>query len=70
MVKGASGEMLPVVKHDTFLNLFYDEGISDDEDLACFRMVKHYSSLVINLLGLKRYYTSHQDRLLSLKKYA
>ena len=44
MVKSAIGEMLTVINRDTFLDFSYDEDICDYEDLACFRMVKHYTS--------------------------
>jgi glycosyltransferase involved in cell wall biosynthesis len=62
---GTDGEALPVIKTVVFINHLYDEDVRGYESLCYLRIVKAYSSAVINSLIVRRYYTSHDDRLSS-----
>jgi glycosyltransferase involved in cell wall biosynthesis len=61
--KGIGGEALPVIKRDAFLLFPYDEDIRGYESLSYMRLAKHYGSVVVHSLGLRRYHTSNADRL-------
>lgn len=63
--KGTYGEALPVVFKDVFNEYPYDEDIRGYESLSYLRVVRKYSLVVINSLVVRRYFTSHDDRLSS-----
>jgi glycosyltransferase involved in cell wall biosynthesis len=63
LLSGSGGEALPVVNRELFLRFPYDEDIRGYESLAYMRLVKHCGSSAIHSLGLRRYHTSHTDRL-------
>lgn len=62
---GTDGEALPVIKTAVFINYLYDEDVRGYESLSYLRIVKSNSFAVINSLIVRRYYTSHDDRLSS-----
>lgn len=63
--KGTNGESLPVIARKVFEKYLYDEDIRGYESLSYLRVVSDYSAVVINSLVVRRYYTSHEDRLSS-----
>jgi glycosyltransferase involved in cell wall biosynthesis len=63
--KGTNGEALPVIFKDVFNEHPYDEDIRGYESLSYLRIVRKYSLVVINSLVVRRYFTSHDDRLSS-----
>lgn len=62
---GTDGEALPVIKKVVFINHLYDEDVRGYESLSYLRIVKAHSFAVINSMIVRRYYTSHIDRLSS-----
>jgi glycosyltransferase involved in cell wall biosynthesis len=62
---GSGGEALPVVRREVFLKYPYDEDIRGYESLAYMRIIKDHGALTLHSLGLRRYYTSHEERLSS-----
>ena len=65
MLHGTGGERLPVVKRVVFNEFPYDEDMPGYESLSYMRIVKKYGFACIHDLNMRRYYTSHQDRLSS-----
>jgi glycosyltransferase involved in cell wall biosynthesis len=62
---GATGEKLPIVNRIIFNDYLYDEDMPGYESLAYLRIIKEYGFVCIHDLAVRRYYTSHQDRLSS-----
>jgi len=62
---GTDGEALPVIKKVVFINHLYDEDLRGYESLSYLRIVKSHSFAVINSMIVRRYHTSHIDRLSS-----
>jgi glycosyltransferase involved in cell wall biosynthesis len=65
IVIGTSGESLPVVSREMFLRFPYDEDIQGFEGLSYSRIVRESGAAWIHPLVVRRYYTSHDDRLSS-----
>jgi glycosyltransferase involved in cell wall biosynthesis len=63
--KGTDGEALPIIKRKVFIKHLYDEDLNGYESLSYLRIVRAHSFAVVNLLVVRRYYTSHEDRLSS-----
>jgi glycosyltransferase involved in cell wall biosynthesis len=63
LLSGLGGECLPVIKRESFLRYPYDEDIRGYESLSYMRLVKGCGYLTIHSLGLRRYHTSHSERL-------
>lgn len=68
--KGTDGEALPIVARDVFLQYPYDEDLRGFEGLAYLRIISKFSAAVIHSLEVRRYYTSHDDRLSSKRGMA
>jgi glycosyltransferase involved in cell wall biosynthesis len=65
IVRGTSGESLPVVSRDAFLETLFDEDMPGFESLCYTRIVRKTAAAWIHPLQVRRYYTSHEDRLSS-----
>lgn len=63
--KGTNGESLPVIAREVFEKYPYDEDVRGYESLSYLRIVSNYAAVTINSLVVRRYYTSHDDRLSS-----
>ena len=63
--KGTNGESLPIVRRNVFIKNLYDEDLNGYESLSYLRIIRVHSFAVINSLVVRRYYTSHEDRLSS-----
>lgn len=68
--RGTDGEALPIVAREVFLQYPYDEDLRGFEGLAYLRIVSAFSVAVIHSLEVRRYYTSHEDRLSSKRGMA
>lgn len=68
--RGTDGEALPIIKRANFLSYLYDEDLRGYESLSYLRMVRKFSAAVVNSLVVRRYYTSHEDRLSSKRGLA
>jgi glycosyltransferase involved in cell wall biosynthesis len=68
--KGTDGEALPIVAREVFLEYPYDEDLRGFESLSYLRIVSRCSAAIINSLEVRRYYTSHDDRLSSRRGMA
>lgn len=68
--KGTDGEALPIAKRTIFLSHLYDEDLRGYESLAYLRLVRKFSAAVLNSLVVRRYYTSHEERLSSKRGMA
>ena len=60
-----AAESLPVIRKDAFLRFCYDEDLKGFEGLSYLRITKAYGNAVIHPLVVRRYYTTHADRLSS-----
>jgi glycosyltransferase involved in cell wall biosynthesis len=65
ILKGTDGESLPIIRRDVFISYLYDEDIKGFESLSYIRIVKNFGFAVINPIIVRKYYTSHDDRLSS-----
>lgn len=64
-LRGTGGEALPIVLATVFKLFNYDEDIRGYESLAYSRMIKHYNYALVHSTYVRRYYSSHLDRLSS-----
>lgn len=68
--KGTDGEALPIIAREVFIQYPYDEDLRGFESLAYLRIVARFHAAIINSLEVRRYYTSHEDRLSSKRGMA
>lgn len=65
VLNGTRGESLPVIKRDLFLKYPYDEDLRGLEGLAYLKMIKETGYGMIHDYPLRKYFSSHNDRLSS-----
>ncbi len=63
ILSGTGGECLPVVRRELFMLYPYDEDLRGHEGLSYVKLAKMYGSIVISDIVLRKYYTSHNDRI-------
>lgn len=68
VLNGTRGESMPIVKRDLMLKHPYDEDLRGMEGLAYLKMVKEIDHGMIHDYPLRRYFSSHNDRLSSKKQ--